>query len=117
MAYGGGPFGSSTYGGGLPPTRTDIDKLILDRLIQVGGGNPRCPVCKSDHFTTGAFVPLPTAPNPLGMPWGVMTGQQVIPCISVTCQTCGNTLLVNLLVLGFDEATIRGWGYPVGPQP
>lgn len=111
MAYGSGPYGSVPYGGSAAPTRKQINDMIIKALEDKGGGSPACPICRTKQFAVGEFVPLPTAPNPLGNlnPYGQ---QQVLPCVSLTCQNCGNTMLVNLLVLGFPDSVLRGWGFP-----
>jgi hypothetical protein len=113
MAYGNVPLGSGAYGGGQPPTRREINDLIIEQLKVKQGISPRCPICENREFAVGDFVPVATAPNPLGGYTTPLGAPNVLPCVAVTCQRCGNTLFVNLLVLGFTETILRAWGYPL----
>jgi hypothetical protein len=118
MGYGSGSYGGFPYGGGpgpAPPSREEINNEIIAALAKASGNQaPICPVCRKRDFVVGAFVPLQTALNPLGSGSSGFGAPQVIPCVTVSCQTCGNTQLINLLFLGFDESQLRNWGYPLG---
>jgi len=65
-------------------------------------GSP-CVVCHTRNWTVqGAglvYVPVqkPGAPTILG------PGSTTLPSLAVVCQTCGNTILLNIFILGLGE--------------
>lgn len=62
-----------------------------------------CPICHTKEFILGEdLVPLPLAPfhAPPGMVR--MTGRSS-PSVILICQHCGNTVLLNLVVLGLQD--------------
>jgi len=56
-------------------------------------------------------LPLSNAPD------YVTLGGRVLPTVPLTCSTCGNTHLLNLLILGFTERDFEALTFlPVTPR-
>jgi hypothetical protein len=71
---------------------------MRDRLNQLWGNRPKhCSVCGSFSWNVEESIAelhlLTTLPQ--------LVSPQVIPLVVITCQTCGNTLLLNALKLGW----------------
>lgn len=78
----------------------DIGRKVASNIIQVGQGLV-CPLCRrSSWIVSQGFVSLLVEPDP-----EVYRGAgRRLPCVAITCDTCGNTLLINLLQHGFKES-------------
>jgi hypothetical protein len=85
------------------PNLEESAVLIINRLVQANASQPQCQVCRHKEFTVGPFVALPVATTPTNVSYG----PTVVPCVALMCQTCGNTILINLLRLGFTPEEIR----------
>jgi hypothetical protein len=98
------------------PTPEDIEKAtaihgrIIQALVDRGGGEPTCPVCRQHKFTLGGYVHLPVSPSPAGGHF--MVGGPAYPCITLICTTCGAMQLVNVLTLGFVPADYESLTLP-----
>lgn len=56
-----------------------------------------CPICKNPNWTLNdGFIPLSLQENIRGL----VLGGPILPCVSITCTNCGNTMLLNLITLG-----------------
>ena len=77
------------------------NKEIQQRLINALSAKvpkPQCPMCKKDSWSVGeGYVVLPASPTPNE----IHMGWRQYPLVAVTCSNCGNTQLINLIVLGF----------------
>ncbi len=56
-----------------------------------------CPVCGKKAFSLqDGMIPLTVQKEP-----GVMSiGGPSLPCVGLICDNCGNTVLINLMILG-----------------
>lgn len=60
----------------------------------------KCGACGQSTWTLGTdIVLLPLQPNPKSF----AVGGQSYPCIVLLCNTCGNTQLHNVLILGLGR--------------
>lgn len=92
-----------------PPEQKN--QQVRDRIIQAleakilgGGGEPQaCTICGNRTWGIGSFAPMTSAL----MPTQVRLGGQVYPFITIFCSNCGNTQLVNLLILGFSDEDLK----------
>jgi hypothetical protein len=58
-----------------------------------------CAICAHRNWVIGNFIPLPFSIQPdLFNPFG----EKIYPLVTVICSNCGNTLFVNIRVLGFS---------------
>ena len=92
---------------------------VLNRIIGkiASKGQPRkCAMCGVTAWTVGQYVTLQAANHALGpaVPWVPPYGSHTAnyPCVAVYCSNCGNTHLVNLLVLGFTEQELQSLTLP-----
>ena len=67
---------------------------ILD-LMQ--GRNLTCEICGGTQWTTSDFINLSVKPE---ISPSVIIGGPALPLVGLTCNRCGNTKLLNLIVLG-----------------
>lgn len=68
---------------------------LLNKLSEKWN-NAQCPYCGSKHWTVDPNIMTlsPTYSRPH------KEGIELLPVVAVTCQECGNTVLVNAVVLG-----------------
>jgi hypothetical protein len=79
-----------------PAVRARILLAIQQRAPQLG----TCPVCHKGPWTlVDQFVPIALSSTPSS----IELGGQILPSIALVCQTCGNTQILNLLVLGLQD--------------
>jgi hypothetical protein len=87
-------------------TREEITQRVLDRLTERVGEYKPCVVCgQQDWLIQDLYTVIPLTGNP-------NTFQQpsygaILPSVPLICQNCGNTHLINLLVLGFDLGSLK----------
>lgn len=62
-----------------------------------------CPMCGSNRWAVHAYVPVELSPR-----IEAVFGAQVLPSAGIVCQTCGNTVLVNLIVAGVLKGKAEG---------
>lgn len=74
--------------------KINTDKLI-NSLNKKWHGS-RCPYCQNNQWTvdTAIFTPIEVSENK-----GMKLGGRFQPLIAVSCNNCGNTVLVNGLIL------------------
>jgi hypothetical protein len=62
---------------------------------------PECPLCGQRNWqvNSGGFVFVPLQQDSTN----VVIGGPQMPCVALICMTCGNTHLLNLIVLGLKE--------------
>ncbi len=59
-----------------------------------------CPICRIPNWAIGdGFTLVMTQDSPKG----VVIGGPVMPCVSIICTNCGNTVLLNVLILGLKD--------------
>jgi hypothetical protein len=89
---------------------------ILSRVIAVlterlGGTDPLCPLCHKSEWTVSdgfVFLLMQAQLKTLRL------AGKGHPCITLTCNTCGNTHLLNMMVLGLSDLTLPD--EEVGPE-
>jgi hypothetical protein len=74
-----------------------IKALILRRLVAKGHVG-QCAMCGVQSWVVGTYLPSPASTHPSRIP---LRGGNLFPFVTVYCQNCGNTHLVNLVILGF----------------
>jgi hypothetical protein len=87
-------------------SQEDSPRII--EAINKRASNPTCPLCGSTDFTlTDGVVQLEVTPfhtprmaRPMPR-FGL--SYSTLPSATLVCQTCGNTLFINLLVLGLKD--------------
>jgi hypothetical protein len=81
------------------PISEEIANRIIAKIVEKTGSPDVsiCPICRRNSWAIGAYVQLPITADPRQAPFGGST----FPTVAVFCNTCGNTQLINLLVLGF----------------
>jgi hypothetical protein len=70
---------------------------ILERL-QSKWASARCPMCGTNQWLMLGHVTLTLGDSVGDLPMVVRS--QVMPCVAMICQTCGNTLLINIAIIG-----------------
>jgi len=86
------------------PTDKEIQERIIAALKAKMGGTPNCPICGHNVWSVGnRYVTLSVTKNPSQS----TLGGENYPLIPLICSNCGNTHLLNLLILGF---TSGDWG-------
>lgn len=80
---------------------SDADKqVILDAVRQRAPQIGVCPICRSPNWTIGTGFTLLTIQDATA---GIVLGGPIMPCVSMICTNCGNTVLLNVLVLGLKD--------------
>ena len=74
---------------------------IIAKIAERAGGRVGpCSVCRTEKFTLTdgfALISISDQPNL------VQLGGQTLPSVALVCTNCGNTLLINLLLLGMHD--------------
>lgn len=85
------------------PTYTEKElERILECFNKVAP-NARCPLCGKDSFGFVTGVAPIYIQNPYPDPWGIVPKDEHLPCVPLTCNTCGNMFLINIRTLGHGE--------------
>lgn len=81
-----------------------VASRIIAKMKAKGTTKP-CVLCGVNSWIVGQYVTLNVSPRPGGAatPWGQIGPSKTYPTVCVFCGNCGNTQLLNLLVLGFEE--------------
>jgi hypothetical protein len=76
-------------------------KEILAKILEKTKGQLGvCPICRNPQWTLNdGIVSLIVQENVHHM----VIGGPTLPCVSMTCVNCGNTQLLNLLILGLGD--------------
>jgi len=91
----------------IPP---EIQQRILGAITQRAPAIQICPVCHVGRWTLlEGLIKLPIITEPKQFP-NVVLGGASVPLVALTCNHCGNTLLMNLMVLGLGDLV-------ASPQP
>jgi hypothetical protein len=80
-----------------------FDATTIERIIQhlkSGWTVQTCPMCKKSNWEVHGPVTLSLGG---GSEYSAAPGQN-LPCAAIVCQSCGNTLIVNLVVAGIVRA-------------
>ncbi len=77
--------------------KKDITSEILKRA---DGHIGVCPVCRNPNWILGDGVTTLVLQDKPGV---IVIGGPVLPCVSIVCTKCGNTQLLNLILLGFGD--------------
>jgi hypothetical protein len=81
-------------------------KRVLAAIQQRVPEVASCPVCGQRDWTLADGLVRLTLQEKRGV---VVLGGRNMPCVALTCKRCGNTLLLNVIVLGLrDLATEKG---------
>lgn len=70
---------------------------ILERIKERAPHIETCPVCGNHTWQVQDNYILIPAPQEAGR---TTLGESGLPCIPILCSNCGNTLLLNLIILG-----------------
>jgi len=76
-------------------------QAIIQSLTGKIGGDRACPMCGHNTWTVNDGLVLLTLQPPT--PGAVMLGGITLPNVTITCKTCGNTVLFNVFTLGLAE--------------
>lgn len=60
----------------------------------------QCRLCDQNDWTLAEGI---IALGVQDKPGTVVVGGRVLPCIALTCSNCGNTLLLNMVMLGLRD--------------
>jgi|HubBroStandDraft_6_1064221.scaffolds.fasta_scaffold00031_33 hypothetical protein len=85
----------------LPAMWTPEDQAAIERAIQAVVPDLRaCPFCgkRAGYTLADGFVFLSTKRRP-----AAVEGGQGLPSIALICRKCGNTMLLNAVVLGLHD--------------
>ncbi|MBI4292519.1 MAG: hypothetical protein HY661_13665 [Betaproteobacteria bacterium] len=81
-------------------SKEEVIKKITIALNEKAGGQQPCVVCgKTQWLIVDQFVTMTVAKEPNA----VRLGGASMPLVPLVCTNCGNTHLLNLLVLGFSD--------------
>lgn len=106
------------------PTKKEIQETILAAIKEKVGKN-NCSLCGNKSFRVeSGYVMLPIN-DELNGP--VRIGGPSLPCIPLICDNCGNTNLLNIIMLGLDVSKLiedpeksenpkRDLGKPMAPE-
>ena len=72
------------------------EEKLLKTLEEKWGDNATCPFCHKDEWMIDRCL---VSPVQIGEDGKMIIGKQFQPLISVVCKNCGNTVLLNGLVL------------------
>ena len=73
---------------------------ILAAIAEKAPQIRNCPVCGNPNWALGeGLVSLPIQ----GQIGGIVLGGPVYPCVPIICSNCGNTALLNALLLGLKD--------------
>lgn len=91
-----------------------MPRIVAALKAKTGDRQFPCFLCGREHWTIQAgylVLPLSEAPQRT-----VMAGP-CLPCVALMCQHCGQTVLLNLKLLGFKEADMAALDLTAAPQP
>ena len=77
-----------------------IDRITEALQQKIGDRELRCPLCHHEQWQIPpSFLPLTLKKTPRSF----QLGGTVLPTVPLICTNCGNTQLLNLKVLGFED--------------
>ena len=82
------------------PKKQEVLHKIADRVREVTGDQFICPLCKNPEWEIGD---VPAMILGTKRPGEAEIGGSNYPVIPIICKKCGNTHLLNLLILGFND--------------
>jgi len=86
----------------------EIVQRIIQKLSDKTGPMRPCSLCGHAAWTVGnQYVVVSLSPQPTQS----RLGGPVYPTIGVICSHCGNTHLLNLLILGFSSEELKSMGF------
>jgi hypothetical protein len=92
------------------PSNEEIVQRVIQKLTEKTGGMHPCPVCGHAAWTVGnQYVVISLSPQPTE----IHMGGPVYPTIAIICSNCGNTHLINMLILGFSQEELKSMGFTV----
>ena len=82
-------------------TKKEVQQRIIEALAKkVGEREMRCSLCGDKNWLlTPEFHSISLSKSPKK----TVLGGQGLPVVPLTCNTCGNTHMLNLIVLGFED--------------
>lgn len=93
---------ASEFASAAEPSPAEV-KAAVAAHIERTWTSRTCPMCGSNRWAVHAYVPVELSPR-IEAVWG----GQVLPSAGIVCQTCGNTVLVNLIVAGVLKGKAEG---------
>lgn len=82
------------------PFTQDQKERIVSAITQRAPTVTACPVCGNAQWTLADGLVLLPLQTPEA---GIVLGGPGLPCAALTCTRCGNTRLLNLIVLGLRD--------------
>jgi hypothetical protein len=83
----------------------EIQQRILLAIQARAPAMSGCPVCRVGRWTLiDGIVKLPVITDPKQFP-NVVLGGATLPTVALVCNNCGNTIFMNLMVLGLTDLT------------
>lgn len=111
-------FEGNGRGDGDEQIETQFWALIRRRIEEKAHGEADfvCAVCAgSEWLLSEQISPLMAQPYEAKSGFDLHIGRQSAPCVAVVCTNCGNTLLLNILVLlGEDAKRFPPYDQPLG---
>lgn len=90
-------------------TKEEIQERISHLLREKAPKPHECTICGHREWMIGdVYVHLSTSVDPNA----ATLGGSGFPLLPIICRHCGNTHLVNLLLLGFKESELKDLIYP-----
>lgn len=84
-------------------SRQEILDKITAAINEKTGGQKPCVVCgQTKWIVVDKFVVLTVGNDPVQL----RIGGETMPLVPVVCTICGNTNLMNLMVLGFSDLSL-----------
>lgn len=98
------------------PAYEAVVQLILAKLQKKGAAR-RCAMCGKTAWVLGQYVTLTVVSTPGAVPLPNPYMFRPVPptnypMVAIFCSNCGNTHLINLLVLGFTENEFQQLTFP-----
>ena len=83
-----------------PEEMDRIVAAIRERVPEIA----KCAACGHDQWTLADGLVRLTLQKERGV---VVVGGRNMPCVALICKRCGNTLLLNMIVLGLEDLTTK----------
>ena len=85
-------------------SKDEVGSRVLAAIQAKTGGQKACVLCGHVQWTVNtAFSPIQVGSSPTE---ATFASGKAMPTVAMICTHCGNTHLLNLLVLGFSEAEL-----------
>ncbi len=104
----------------MPTPESEAGKAIRDRILAAIDAKRKAPtancvICGFDEWSFGVYHLLPSSLDPQKRP--DLFGGSLAPYVAIVCGNCGNTHLLNLLLLGFTPEQLKELAYDPPSSP